>query len=355
MRSALSVISLKMVMLMNNKIIKATNLVEKRNILNEMKVSYFTLQEARIFAIYLSKINSREIQTRVVKFKLEEFLAIVNIRKVNISKLMETTNKLLSIIINIPDDNEGYSAFQLFKKCKVYKDGKSNEWCLELDAHDEALPLIFEFKNKYFTYQVDNVLRLNSSNQIRMYEILKQYEKIGSRIISLEKLRELIGIQKNEYPRFNNFKQWVIDPCQRALAESTDIKFTYEPYGKRGKGGKILFLKFNIQKNKDYIDQLAFDMDMFIPCETEEESGDSIQEERLNFFAQACNNEFTTKEILVLCNTMLEKLPNEIILDDIKRYDYIKNKYDEMNMRSEKTKIRHRFSYLKSIIGAEYE
>ena len=68
----------------------------------------------------------------------------------------------------------------------------------------------------------------------------------------------LFGSGKNEYgDRFDNFKTKVLDACQQALKESTDIKFTYEPYGKKGKGGKILFLKFTIEKNTDYIDQLT--------------------------------------------------------------------------------------------------
>ena len=45
----------------------------------------------------------------------------------------------------------------------------------EIDAHDRALPLMFDFKNKYFKYELWNALRLKSPNQVRMYEILKQW------------------------------------------------------------------------------------------------------------------------------------------------------------------------------------
>lgn len=340
-------------------IIKATNLIEKRNLLNEMKITYFTMQEARIFSIYLSKVNARDIDTRLVRFKLDDFLAIVNIRKANISKLMETTNKLLSIIINIPDDNGGYSAFQLFKKCKVYKDNENNEWCFEIDAHDEALPLIFELQNMYFTYEIGNLLRLNSFNQMRMYEILKQYETAGSRVLSIEKLKELLGIQKNEYPRFNNFKQWVLDSCQRALQENTDITFTYEPHGKRGQGGKILFLKFTISKNKNFADQLS--LAEFIENQKQESSSEKEEPAenryttRIFFLIEACNNEFSQKEIIVLYHIMMDKFPYEHTHDDIWMYDYLNRKYQELAMRDEKNPIKHRFSYLKKIIEADKE
>jgi hypothetical protein len=32
----------------------------------------------------------------------------------------------------------------------------------------------------------------------------------------------------------------VLDSCQQAPAENTDIKYAYEPYGKLGRGGKVL-------------------------------------------------------------------------------------------------------------------
>lgn len=48
---------------------------------------------------------------------------------------------------------------------------------------------MFDFKERYFKYELWNALSLSSPNQIRMYEILKQYEKIGQRIIQLDELK----------------------------------------------------------------------------------------------------------------------------------------------------------------------
>jgi plasmid replication initiation protein len=120
-----------------------------------------------------------------------------------------------------------------------------------LDAHDEALPLLFEYKNKYFSYRLWNALRLRSKNQLRMYEVLKQYEHIGYRIISVQELKDQLGIDENEYPSFKSFRQAVIEVCRNAIAENTDISFSYEPHGKKGPRGKILWLKFTITKNED--------------------------------------------------------------------------------------------------------
>jgi len=91
-----------------------------------------------------------------------------------------------------------------------------------------------------------------------MYEILKQYEKKGERIIAVDKLRELIGVLPSEYERWDRFKYSVLDACQEALKENTDIEYTYEPL-KKGKHGKIMELRFTIKKNADYTDQICLE------------------------------------------------------------------------------------------------
>jgi len=188
--------------------IKKEYLVKKRNVLNEVRANNMTLQELRLFSIYLSKINPRDVSTRVVRFSLNDFKAIMELdNNIRIGYMKTVTNSLLSKIVNVPDEFGGYTGFQLFKRCRVSTDTDIGEWYVEINAHDDALPLMFEFKNKFFTYRLWNALRLKSSNQLRMYEILKQYESAGFRILSVGELRELLGIGKKEYPRFNDLKK----------------------------------------------------------------------------------------------------------------------------------------------------
>lgn len=330
--------------------IKKEYIITKRNVLNEIRANNMTLQELRFFSIYLSKINPKDISTRIVRFPLSDFQKIMEFDKLKINYITHVTDSLLCKIVRIPLDEKGnYTAFQLFKKCTVNID-ESGERYVEIDAHDDALPLMFEFKSKFFTYHLWNALCLKSSNQLRMYEILKQYEKIGERIISIEELKDLLGIKINEYKRFGDFKTNVLEVCRLALQTNTDIKFTYEPTGKKGKGGKILFLKFTIQKNKDYIDKLS--LAEFIdqqPIIDNSDNTNSLLEQRLDFMSNACNNEFSSSQLQVLYNLANKILPYNEFSDDIILFHFFKSKYDEMIMRSQQTKIHNRFSYLKSL------
>ena len=338
-----------------------TAIVQKRNILNELRANNLTLQELRFFSIYLSKINPRDVSTRTVRFKLADFQKIMNFKELKISQIRAATNSLLGKVVNIPKESGGYSAFQLFKECEVDPD-ELGEWYITIDAHDKALPLMFDFKDRYFKYELWNALRLKSANQIRMYEILKQYETIGKREIKTSDLRELLGIAPDEYPRWNNFKAKVLDSCQQALKQTTDICYTYER-GKTGQGGKWLTIIFHIYKNIEYdgqMNMLELDLRSFIDFDSLKESEhEKIIETDSNigdlaFYSSACGEEFSTAQmesIVQIVNQM--QLPPHEYGASIAKYHFLLEHYTRFKAMAESTDIKNRYGYFYAMIKAE--
>ena len=345
-----------------------TAIVEKRNVLNELRSNNMTVQELRFFSIYLSKINPWDRSTRVVRFPIEDFQRIMNFGKLNIGQLRASTDSLLTKLVHVPTERGGYTAFQLFKECHIDQDD-NGKWYMEIDAHDKALPLMFDFKSHYFKYELWNALRLKSANQVRMYEILKQYESIGKREIEVRELRELIGVADNEYSDrtgWSNFKKKVLDSCQQALKETTDICFTYER-GKTGAGGKWLTIIFYISKNTDYIDQITLDefidmqpksevLDVLPDSAAENDSENFIElnkadygSELANFLGtDALNDEFSPEQVRVLQDLTLKAVPSH---DHIEMCNYLVGQVNKMNVYSpQKDK---RFSYLCKMIETD--
>lgn len=350
-----------------------TAIVEKRNVLNELRSNNMTLQELRFFSIYLSKIDPFNVSTRCVRFPIEDFQRIMGFGRLNLGQLRASTDSLLCKLVHVPDeDGRGMRTFQLFKECHLFKanDGK---WYMEIDAHDKALPLMFEFKNRYFTYELWNALRLRSPNQVRMYEILKQYERIGKRELPVTELRELLGIAPNEYTLWQNFKVRVLDSCQQALKETTDICFTYER-GKVGRGGKWLTVVFDIQKNNDYIDQLTLEEFIaeqpssdLLEANANEENTKEMDEDFLMlqkygsdplcFFAESMQYEFTMEETRVLFDIVLS---HYIDPDNsaIARYDFMQRLYHQLLERAADPtlpQLKNRYKYLKAMLLGELE
>jgi len=99
---------------------------------------------------------------------------------------------------------------------------------LEFEISTKLKPYLLELKRNFTTYGLINIRNLRSSYSIRIYELLKQYAKIGYRQFSMEELRAKLGIPPEKYERYSQFKLRVIQKPQEDLREYTDIAFTFE-------------------------------------------------------------------------------------------------------------------------------
>lgn len=338
--------------------LKKGNKVEKRNDLNEIRTKHMTMQQLRFFAIYLSRINARDESTRRVRFPLADFQKIMGLGRLNIASLKASTDGLLCQIVHLPNKNGGYKSFQLFKECTVDKD-PDGEWFVEIDAHDKALPMFFDFKEKYFTYDVGNVLRLGSSNQMRMYEILKQRQTLRQPvIIQLQELRELLGLDDDKYTRYQDFRVRILDKAQKELAEQTDIKFTYEPVKK---GRKIAALAFNIQRNDLKFPQMCIEEYIAALPDPEEAEDDAPEFDADttgggDLYADALPDSLSAAEVEALRALAVEHVDAGGGLADaeLKVFDYLSEKTRLMYAQKKAVKPENYFAWLRKAVAEDW-
>ena len=94
------------------------------------------------------------------------------------------------------------------------------------------------------------MVKLKSSYAIRIYELLKQYEKLHERTFLLTDLRKMLGVE-DIYPAYGNFKQRVLVSAQKELKKKTDITFEIEEIKSGRRVTKIKFLISTTNKNKN--------------------------------------------------------------------------------------------------------
>ena len=92
---------------------------------------------------------------------------------------------------------------------------------------------------------LQNICKLNSVYAIKLYELLKQYHKIGWRIIDIRELKYMFGIDKG-YSQYCDFKKRVILIAISEINKNTDLEIEIEEIKK---GRKVSEIKFFI-KNK---------------------------------------------------------------------------------------------------------
>ncbi|WP_426223804.1 replication initiation protein RepM [Psychrobacter sp. DWR1-2-3] len=111
----------------------------------------------------------------------------------------------------------------------------------------EVVPLITRLEKNFTSYELEQVKNLNTY-ATRLYEILASWRSVGKVTISLEELRNNLGLI-DEYSRLEAFKRRVLDLAVSQINEYTDIKAQYEQH-KQGRVITGFTFKFKVKKNK---------------------------------------------------------------------------------------------------------
>lgn len=234
--------------------LKKNNIVTKSNVLNELRCSDTSLIEYRLFCIYLSRVNPLDETTKVVEFTLSDYAKIMNLQQPRKEILERQARNICQKTVKIEDGEGGFSIYSLFAEFKLAH--RENEWFITLECNHKLVPHLFHNKKRFFQYKLWNTLYLKSYNQQRLYELLKQYVRIGKREISLMDLREYLSIGENEYPVWGIFSRDVLKVAQKAFLEKTDIWFEYETIKSQR---KVVAVCFIIHKNVNYKDPMSLD------------------------------------------------------------------------------------------------
>ena len=118
---------------------------------------------------------------------------------------------------------------------------------VEFEFSAKLKPYLLQLQEKFTRYKLKNIIQLQSIYSIRLYELLKQYETIGIRRITLEELREYLELKSKAYASYGNIKNRVLRPAQSEIEKNTDILFTFDEI-KHSR--KVVELLFTIKPNK---------------------------------------------------------------------------------------------------------
>lgn len=110
-------------------------------------------------------------------------------------------------------------------------------------------PILTATNERYKDFALENFIGISSFYSKRVYELLKQYERIGERTFTIDDLRDVLAIEEKEYKLYGHFKKRIVDKAQEDLLRCTDISFTYEELKKRG-SKQVTSIRFIIKANK---------------------------------------------------------------------------------------------------------
>ena len=312
------------------------NWLEKSNLLNTLSdiERDMNLIEFRFFCLYLSKINARDINTRHVEISISEFENTFEI-KFNTTNFCKQIRKIMSRTVEITSNNHK-EILTLYSRFRYKID---NPKVIEISCNDMMLPYLFELKSNYTSYMLKNIIKLNSVSKIRLYEILKQYQKIGNVKIGLDDLQKMMCVKVS---LFNDFKLKRLEPAIKDINEYTDIMVSYE---KILSCRKVVALKFTITKKgifKDIIDVPNKSQNTDALLESIQPPISEVDDKIMTLYYELDKvySMDELKQLLDVCKGISSK-------SDV----YLKNIYYQI--RARKKKINNLFSYTLTVINAD--
>ena len=230
-------------------------LIVKHNKLIESAYT-MTATEAKIVAKLTSLIEKDDEDFKEHIFKSADLLKELGLGSENYTALEQSIDRLMSRIIEIKLDTKNKKGENdilkiTFVSSCIYSHSTS-EIILRYDPN--LKPYFLQLSQNFTKYFLKNILELKSFYAIRIYELLKQYEKLKERKIEIKELRDILQIKETEYKKYSHFKDKILKTAEREINEKTDLKVSFEEVKT---GRKITAIKFNIEKRtEEYIQEV---------------------------------------------------------------------------------------------------
>jgi plasmid replication initiation protein len=224
-------------------VILHNNLVEARYRL--------TLQEKRVVLWLASQVTPFDEDFKEHSLSIKDFSDLTNTQGENLyTRLQSITRRLMQRIITIRPIGEKRLIQVSWLGAADYKIDKG---IISLSFHPHLKPFFIQLKRNFTKINIVDVMGLQSIYSIRIYELLKQKEYVGMRIITIDEIRDYCGISKEKYKQINDLRRKVLEVSKLDINEKTDIEITYSMIKE---GRKYVSVSFDV-KNKKKIKKIS--------------------------------------------------------------------------------------------------
>lgn len=217
----------------NNLVVKSNTLIQK----SRYKLS---AQEQKLLLYIISKIKPSDKEFRTMVLSLKQVCKVCGITY-NSKNYINFRNSITSL----SDKGFWISTGKKDIYCRwvhpICIDKEENTVEIRLD--DNLLPYLIELRNNFTAYELENILLFSSKYSIRLYEILKSYSHIGRVSIDVDELKSLLGIPKEQYTEYKDFKKRVLNIALKEIQEFSDLWIEIKPI-RHNK--KIVAIEFDI-------------------------------------------------------------------------------------------------------------
>lgn len=300
------------------------SLVVKHNYLIQARYN-LSLNEQKVILYAASKLNRNQEAFNYVELDINEFTDLLDTKGKRYEEIRDITRDLRKKEIIINTDDSEYIAGWV-SSITFYK----NTGKIKLRFDDDLVPYLLQLKEQFTRYQLRNVLFLKNKYSIRIYELMKQYQKIGKRTFELQKFKTILMIDK-QYDRIYDLERYVLVPSVKEINKHTDINIDYE---KIKTGRKVTEILFKIE-SKDHEQQIYIDY-----------LNEYYNTKELKVKMGVDSENYDAKQIIALYEKSIEKTQ-----DGLDPFEYIRLNY--LYIKG-KESVRTTYGYLMAALEEDY-
>lgn len=212
------------------------NVVTKKYELINAKYT-LTPNETKIALMIVSMIRKEDDGFFEYQIPLKNFDFLTSDN--NYKLLKDTCLNLLKKPLQIKEP-DGWLLVNWFSSIRY----RGSSGLISFKISDDLRPYLLKLKDNFKSYDLKYIMQMSSQYSIRIYEMLKQYEKIGSRTMVLDELREILQIPVKY--KFADIKRYVLNVAENEINTLTDIYINFEEIKP---SRAVTAVKFNICKN----------------------------------------------------------------------------------------------------------
>ena len=196
--------------------------------------------------------NCKEVDYEYIatgKIQIDEFVEVMQIGSTNRKEILLSIKDLIlySLIISTDETDRLMTMFSEF----YIEDFGSRT--IHYRFNDAFIKYFTGVCRDFFKLSIEEVIGLNSSHAIRIYQLLKTKQNMDKKEFeySINEIKKQLNIEK-KYDRYNNFKQFVLETSKTQINNSEASQFNID-YEEIKTGRAVTSIQFTIlPKVKNY-------------------------------------------------------------------------------------------------------
>ena len=223
---------------------KKIQLVVQSNKLIESRYS-LTVGEQRLILAMVARIHPNDEDFFRYEITLRELAELMNVDlPYAYHEINRITERLMERVLHIPQEDGDLLKIHWVSTALHRKNS------VVLSFAPDLKPYLLRLKKEFTKCDLITVTQFQSIYSIRIYQLLKQYRKIGHREFRVDELKEILGLKKTQYSAFKDFRRWVLNQAKKEFEKKDesgkfrcDLTFSLETFRE---GRRIARLKFII-------------------------------------------------------------------------------------------------------------